>query len=213
LSNGFLIETLSKRENAMTIYVIDDHPLMREAIGMLLRRLRPNMEVVELDRLGALHAAMTARGEPSMFSLDLKLPDSTGVSGVRQLKNMFPSVPLAVLSASPSGEWEAHCLEAGADIYIEKSAGATEIGAALKGLLMADDSFELFHLPGQKLSKRQNPMLLLLSQGLSNKDIAEDLGINEHTVKVHLWRLFRRIDVKSRTQAIVYAHQQGLLPP
>jgi DNA-binding NarL/FixJ family response regulator len=126
---------------------------------------------------------------------------------------MYPLIPLAVLSASPSGDWEAHCLEAGADIYIEKSAGATEIGAALKGLLLADDSFEETQLPGQKLSKRQNQLLLLLNKGLSNKDIAEDLGINEHTVKVHLWRLFRRIDVKSRTQAIFYARQQGLLPP
>lgn len=197
----------------MSIYVIDDHPLMREAVGMLLRRLRPSMEVIELERLGLLQAAITQHGEPTMFSLDLKLPDTTGVSGVRQLKNMYPLIPLAVLSASPSTDWEAHCLEAGADIYIEKSAGATEIGAALKGLLLADDSFEEPQTPGQKLSKRQNQLLLLLNKGLSNKDIAEDLGINEHTVKVHLWRLFRRIDVKSRTQAIFYARQQGLLPP
>ena len=196
----------------MTIYVIDDHPLMREAVGMLLRKIRPSIEVVELDRLGLLNAAMAAHGAPSMFSLDLKLPDTTGVSGVRQLKNMYPQIPLAVLSASPSGEWETHCLEAGADIYIEKSAGASEIGASLKGLLMAEDSFEETQLPGQKLSKRQNQLLLLLDKGFSNKAIADDLGIHEHTVKVHLWRLFRRIDVKSRTQAIFYARQQGLLP-
>jgi DNA-binding NarL/FixJ family response regulator len=197
----------------VTIYVIDDHPLMREAVGMLLRRLRPTMNVIELERLGLLPSAIASHGEPVMFSLDLKLPDTTGVSGVRQLKNMYPSIPLAVLSASPSGDWEAHCLEAGADIYIEKSAGATEIGAALKGLFLAEDSFEEPPVPGQTLSKRQNQLVLLLNKGLSNKEIAEDLGINEHTVKVHLWRLFRRIDVKSRTQAVFYARQQGLLPP
>lgn len=197
----------------MTIYVIDDHPLMREAVGMLLRRLRPTMAVIEIERLGLLSSAIEQHGEPSLFSLDLKLPDTTGVSGIRQLKNMYPLIPLAVLSASPASDWEAHCLEAGADIYIDKSAGATEIGATLKGLLLADDSFEEPPAPGQKLSKRQLQLLLLLNKGMSNKDITEELGINEHTVKVHLWRLFRRIDVKSRTQAIFYARQQGLLPP
>jgi DNA-binding NarL/FixJ family response regulator len=197
----------------MTIYVIEDHPLMREAVGMLLRRLRPTMAVIELDRLGLLQAAIAEHGEPSMFVLDLKLPDTTGVSGVCQLKNMYSLIPLAVLSASPSGDWEGQCLEAGADIYIEKSVGSVEIGAALKGLMLAEDSFEETQATGQKLSKRQNQLLLLLNKGLSNKDIAEDLGINEHTVKVHLWRLFRRIEVKSRTQAIFYARQKGLLPP
>jgi DNA-binding NarL/FixJ family response regulator len=197
----------------MTIYVIEDHPLMREAVGMLLRRLRPTMAVIELDRLGLLQAAIAEHGEPSMFVLDLKLSDTAGVSGVYTLKNMYPLSPLAVLSASPSGDWEGQCLEAGADIYIEKSVGSVEIGAALKGLMLAEDSFEETQATGQKLSKRQNQLLLLLNKGLSNKDIAEDLGINEHTVKVHLWRLFRRIEVKSRTQAIFYARQQGLLPP
>ena len=68
----------------MTIYVIDDHPLMREAVGMLLRRLRPTMEVIEIERLGLLSSAIEQHGEPSLFSLDLKLPDTTGVSGIRQ---------------------------------------------------------------------------------------------------------------------------------
>ncbi len=197
----------------MSIYVIDDHPLMREAISMLLRRLRPTAAVIEIERLGLLAAAILEHGEPTLFSLDLKLPDTTGVSGVRQLKNMFPAVPLAVLSASPSSDWESHCLEAGADIYIEKSAGAVEMGAALKGLILADDAFEEPQSPEQKLSKRQHQLLQLLNKGLSNLQIAEELGINEHTVKVHLWRLFRRIDVKSRTQAVFYARTQGLLPP
>ncbi|HMS26753.1 MAG TPA: response regulator transcription factor [Burkholderiaceae bacterium] len=195
----------------MTIYVIDDHPLMREAIAMVIRRLRPTHEVIELDRVGLLSAAIEKHGTPSLFSLDLKLPDTTGVSGIRQLKNLFPLVPLAVISANPPSDWEAHCLEAGADVYIDKSAGPAQISALVKGLMLAEDSFEE-PVPGQKLSKRQLQLLQLLNKGMSNKEISEELGINEHTVKVHLWRLFRRIEVKSRTQAIFYARQQGLLP-
>ena len=97
------------------------------------------------------------------------------------------------------------------DVYIDKSAGPAQISALVKGLMLAEDSFEE-PVPGQKLSKRQLQLLQLLNKGMSNKEISEELGINEHTVKVHLWRLFRRIEVKSRTQAIFYARQQGLLP-
>lgn len=63
--------------------------LMREAIAMVIRRLRPTHEVVELDRVGLLSAAIEKHGTPSLFSLDLKLPDTTGVSGIRQLKTYF----------------------------------------------------------------------------------------------------------------------------
>src|SRR3954471_15877940 len=117
----------------MNLYVIDDHPLMREAVVMLLRRLRPGANVVELERLGGVSAAVRQHGVPDLICLDLKLPDTTGTSGIHELKKLFPETPLAVLSASPAADAEEGCLEAGADIYIEKSAGAQEIGSAMRG--------------------------------------------------------------------------------
>ena len=195
----------------MSMYVVDDHPLMRDAVAMVLRRLRPTATVVELDRLFATEAAVQKHGEPELFCLDLKLPDAQGVSGVHLIKGKWPNVPLAVISASPAADFEEACISAGADVYIEKSAGASEIGAALRALLSADDSFEELTPTDQKLSKRQKQLLLLLDSGLSNREIAEQLGISEHTVKVHLWRLFRRLAVKSRTQAVHYARVHGLL--
>lgn len=195
----------------MSLYVIDDHPLMREAVVMLLRRMRPGATVVELERIGDVDAAVKANGDAELFCLDLKLPDTTGVSGVHQLKNLYPDTPLAVLSASPAADTEEQCIEAGADIYIEKSAGASEIGAALRALLNADGGFEELAPTDNKLSKRQKQLITMLDRGLSNREIADELGISEHTVKVHLWRLFRRLGVKSRTQTIYYARIHGLL--
>lgn len=195
----------------MTFYVIDDHPLMREAVVMLLRRTRAGAEVVELDRLGGVEEAVKAKGAPDLFCLDLKLPDTMGVSGVIELKRRYPNTPLAVLSASPSSDSEEQCIEAGADIYIEKSSGASEIGAALRALLVADSGFEELAPTDNKLSKRQKQLIVMLDRGLSNREIAEELGISEHTVKVHLWRLFRRLGVKSRTQTIHYARTHGML--
>jgi len=85
--------------------------------------------------------------------------------------------------------------------------------AALKTLLSAESELDQEEVDGTqtKLSKRQKQLILMLDQGLSNRDIAEALGISEHTVKVHLWRLFKRIGVNSRTQMLHYARVNGLL--
>ena len=199
----------------MAIYVIDNHPLMREAIVMLLRRVRPGSDVVELSKLSELNRAVTARGAPDLFCLDLGLPDTLGVSGVKLLKSLFPEVPLVVISAEPASSAEQACCEAGADIYIEKSAGATEIANALRTILQPPSEFDELDggqgAPLTKLSKRQKQLIVMLDKGLSNREIAETLGISEHTVKVHLWRLFRRLGVKSRTQTLHFARTNGLL--
>jgi len=201
----------TKTTTPINLFVIDDHPLMREAVVMLLRRMRPGANVVELDRMGGLDGAVRQHGAPDLICLDLKLPDTTGTSGVHEVKNLFPSTPLAVISASPATDAEDVCIDAGADIYIEKSSGAGEIGNALRALLSADGQFEELAPTDNKLSKRQKQLIVMLDRGLSNREIAEELGISEHTVKVHLWRLFRRLGVKSRTQTIHFARVHGLL--
>ena len=78
-------------------------------------------------------------------------------------------------------------------------------------MLSTDGSFEELAPSDSKLSKRQAQLIVMLDRGLSNREIADELGISEHTVKVHLWRLFRRLGVKSRTQTIHYARTHGLL--
>lgn len=199
----------------MSLYVIDDHPLVRQAIGMLLRRLRPANKVVELEKLSELQAAIIKNGAPELFVLDLLLPGVKGASAVSDIKGLYPEVPLAVISAMPAGEAEETCIEAGADIYLEKSSSAQDITAGLQGLLAAEaatsDEEPATASGDTKLSKRQKQLILMLDRGLSNRDIATELSISEHTVKVHLWRLFRRLGVKSRTQTLHFARTHGLL--
>ncbi len=195
----------------MSLCVIDDHPLVRQAIGMLLRRLRPTSVVVELEKFSELPAAIIKHGTPELFVLDLLLPGVKGTSAVHDTKAMYPEVPLVVLSAMPAGEAEETCIEAGADLYIEKSSPPNDISAAIQGLMSADANFEEMAPTDTKLSKRQKQLIVMLDRGLSNRDIAAELSISEHTVKVHLWRLFRRLGVKSRTQTLHFARTHGLL--
>jgi DNA-binding NarL/FixJ family response regulator len=138
-----------------------------------------------------------------------------GATAVSDIKGMYPEIPLAVISAMPAGEAEETCIEAGADLYLEKSSPAQDISNGLQGLLAADaptgDDETVTATGDTKLSKRQKQLILMLDRGLSNRDIATELNISEHTVKVHLWRLFRRLGVKSRTQTLHFARTHGLL--
>ncbi|MEK0432662.1 MAG: DNA-binding response regulator [Betaproteobacteria bacterium] len=198
----------------MSLYVIDDHPMVRQMIGMLLRRLRPASKVVELEKFSELQASLIKNGEPELFVLDLLLPGVKGATAISDVKKMYPEVPLVVLSAMPSGEARDACLEAGADLYIEKSTDTAEISAAIQDILKSDSDeadADVVVVGDIKLSKRQKQLILMLDRGLSNRDIAAELNISEHTVKVHLWRLFRRLGVKSRTQTLHFARTHGLL--
>ena len=179
---------------------------------MLVRRLSPNTPVVELCRIAAVAQAVEKHGMPQLICLELKLPDTHGVSGIRELKRSYPDVPILVLTASPASEYEHLAIEAGAAAFLEKSAGAAEIAQVLKAFL-TDEAGAESEVPVAvgKLSKRQKQLLVLLDKGLSIHDIADNLQISEHTVKVHLWRLFRRPNVKSRSQASHLARTQGLL--
>lgn len=199
----------------MTVYVIDDHPLMRDALTMLLHRVKPGLKIIPIHKLNVVESTVEKNGVPSLFCLDLQLPDTLGMSGVQVLKAKFPDVPLAVVTSSSASEFEERCLEAGADAFIEKSDTPAQIIASFRGLLLseADVAIEDATTPAgpTKLSKRQKQLILMLDQGLSNRDIAEKLEISEHTVKVHFWRLFRRLGVNSRTQALHFARTNGWL--
>ena len=194
----------------MSIFVIDDHPLMREAVGTLIRRLSPSKTIIELDRIAVVAQAIQQHGEPEVICLDMKLPDTHGVSGIRELKLHYPHVPMVVLTAMSADDYKDLAMEAGADAFIEKTANATEISNVLRPFLNAEPATDA-PVTVEKLSKRQKQLLTLLDKGQSNRDIAETLQISEHTVKVHLWRLFRRLNVKSRSQASHLARTQGLL--
>ena len=195
----------------MPFFVIEDHPLYRESLSTLLRRIKPGETVIELDRVGGLPESVKKHGVPEAISLDLTLSDSLGMSGIREVKHHYPNSLLIVICEQSSEDVENQCLEAGADAYISKLSETKGIFMSLRTLLLPDSTLDEEDLSASRLSKRQVQLLAALDQGLSNRDIAEHLGISEHTVKVHLWRLFRRLGVKSRTQAVYTARTNGLI--
>lgn len=194
------------------IYVIDDHPLMRAALVMVLRKMRPNTEIVELEKLDTIMSDVKRKGEPILFCLDLKIPNTNGAEGVAKLRRLWPKVPLAVYSAEPAAVHEEACIAAGADTYIEKISSMGTVTEILGGLLSAnEEEAPAEEAAGEELTNRQLELLLKLDKGLSNRELATEMGISEHTVKVHLWRMMRKLGAKSRVQALHVARNRGLI--
>jgi len=193
------------------ILIADDHPLFRAALTQALRELVPGASLVEAGSLDAVHAWLEANPDTDLVLLDLHMPGSHGLAGLASVRCRHPAVAVAMISANDDPAVIARAIDFGAQAFIPKSASPGEIGAALRALLSADGGFEELTPADNKLSKRQKQLIIMLDRGLSNREIADELGISEHTVKVHLWRLFRRLGVKSRTQTIHYARVHGLL--
>ena len=178
---------------------------MRQAVVGLIQRIDDKSKVAEIDRLEGVARAVQSHGPPLLICTEL-LPQPGAVAGVVELRSRFPEVPILVFTSAGPQQFEAPTVAAGANAFIHKSASAARVSEVLRGFLVSTGA----SLP-EKLSRRQKQLLGLLDRGLSNRDIAAALDITEHTVKVHLWRLFRRLNVKSRSQASHLARVRGLV--
>lgn len=196
----------------MNIYLIDNHPLIREAFGIQIRRLLPTAKISESGSLADFAQISAKSGAPELIVTELDLPDSAGLCSITQLKTLYTHCPLVVFTNSSAALLEDAAITAGADIFIEKSAAINDITSALRALLAAETTIETQSGDTtKKLSRRQKELMLMLNEGLSNRDIAARMDISEHTVKVHLWRLFRKLGVNSRTQALAFGRNNGLV--
>ena len=201
----------------MTIYVLESHPLMYQAIESLLRRIDPTNICIEVHTFSKLQEVILINGHPDAFVLDPLMIGANGIAGIKQIKNNYPVTPLIVFSNIPSSEGESACLGAGANLYIEKTSSLNEVSELVKKELgwfnkSKTPAFKDLNSDGLlKLSKRQKQLLILVDSGLSNDDIANQLGISAHTVKVHLWRFYKKLGINSRTQLSKFARDNGYL--
>lgn len=201
----------------MTIYVLENHPLMSQAITFLLRRIDPTKNVVEVHAYSKLQELILINGQPEAFIIEPLMMGINGTSGIEKIKNNYPTTPLIMFSSLPSEEAEKSCLQAGADLYIEKTTALKDLFKLIHdqldwlGELKVGQTHTTSSEGPLKLSKRQKQLLLLVDAGLSNEDIAKKLDISAHTVKVHLWRFYKKLGISSRTQLIKFSRDNGFL--
>jgi DNA-binding NarL/FixJ family response regulator len=214
---------MDMRTTTKKALLVDDHALFRESVALLVEHRLPDLTLALAGDIAGALDALHADPGCSLVLLDLGLPDSSGMSGLQRLRDAAPAVAIVVLSADDRPETVLGAIDRGAAGFIPKSADSAAFTQALRDVIEGR-----VHLPPQALqrgtlsasenldggelglSPRQLDVLRLLVEGRSNKLIMRELELSESTVKTHLQAIFRRLEVNSRTQAVVAAARLGL---
>jgi DNA-binding NarL/FixJ family response regulator len=194
-------------EKAMRVLIVDDHPLYRAGLREIVKRLASKVEIWEAgDITGGLARAREA-GDFDLITLDLRVPDAQGLSGLRMLRAAMPLVPAVIISMMDDPEAAEAAMGVGAAGFIAKSAGEDAILEALRSVLEGGLPVVLPPVavaPGaSKLTPRQRDVLGLVRRGMSNKEIATSLGISVATVQVHVSAILHALGLENRTQAAI----------
>jgi len=213
----------------MRALVIDDHPLIQEAVTRVLQRVDPRIvtDVASSSERG--FEVASSGDEPELVLLDMNLPGLSGMAALKHWRASFPTVPVIVLSASADPQTVLAALDAGAAGFIPKSSSnevmVHAVRLVLEGgryvppeVLVQSSAAGVgggrhragLSLESLGLTTRQIDVLRLIAKGRPNKVICRELGLAERTVKAHVTAVFRVLNVTSRTQAAIAAAKLGL---
>lgn len=211
------------------IMLADDHTVLRQGIAQALE-LQPDMTVVAQASNGAEAVKLAKQHRPDVALLDINMPELDGVQATRQITAEMPETGVIILTMYRRDDFIFEAIKAGASGYLLKEVELSElvkavrtvakgeaiIDAAIAGRVMAELRAEVAppRPAGEEpLAERDIEILRLLAQGDSNQDIADQLSISEKTVRNRLSLVFRRLHLKNRTEAALYAMRKGLVNP
>jgi DNA-binding NarL/FixJ family response regulator len=202
-----------------TIVVADDHPLFRGALRQAIGSLMPGARVLEATGLDDLQTALAREPDVDLILLDLTMPGVQGFSGLIYLRAQHPETPVVIVSANEDPVVIRRAVGFGASGFIPKSLEIERIGEAIEAVLDGDtwtppdvdlsagEDRETADLVRRlaTLTPQQVRVLMMLSEGLLNKQIAYELSVSEATVKAHVSAILQKLAVDSRTQAVIAA--------
>ncbi len=201
------------------LVIADDHPLFR---GALRQAVAGGMAAAQVDEVGSfeeLTALLERSSDVDLILLDLTMPGISGFSGLIYLRAQYPAVPVVVVSASDDIETIRRSMEFGASGFIPKRFGVETLHDAIAKVMAGDvwippdidlsagGDPEIVRLRDRlvTLTPQQVRVLMMLSQGLLNKQIAYELSVSEATIKAHVSAILQKLGVESRTQAVIAA--------
>ncbi len=203
----------------MNILIVDDHPLFRHALIQAVRYSLPQAQIHEAASVDEFYHKLETGPEQDLVLLDLHLPGASGFSALVHARAQYPILPIIVVSAHEEISVMQRSIAHGAMGYIPKSAPPAHIGDALRTVLegerwlppnylavqhdpRATDEADLA-LRIQSLTPQQFRVLMMVAEGLLNKQIAYTLDVSEATIKAHVTAIFRKLGVQNRTQAVL----------
>jgi len=196
----------------MKILIADDHELYRDALSILVQRLDESTEIHLSSSYTELLELAGIYDNWELMLVDLNMPGLSYYEGIAQLSSQHPNTPIIVVTSSNSPEDSQRALKAGALGYMSKSMKSDDMLNAIKLMLNNGISIHPNHpvTPDStiiNLTPRQKEVLDLLCNGESNKRIALNLDLSEHTVKLHVRAILHALNAENRTQAVIIAKQ------
>jgi len=203
------------------ILIVDDHPLFREALHNAIQSVMPRVEIYESESID--HALQTLKtvGRFKLALLDLFMPDTNGFDGLLTLRKQFPKLPVMIVTGQEDRRLIKEAVNYGASGFIAKTASGDEISQAISEVLAGNvyipegyNNEQLDEVSQERedlsrrlfsLTRQQLIVLRMLREGKLNKQIAYELGVGETTVKAHVSEILRKMNVVSRTQAVIEA--------
>lgn len=208
------------------VMLVDDHAVLRDGLRSILE-IEEDLEVVGEAVSGDEVLEIAAQCAPDVILMDINLPGKDGVEVTALLKQQYTDCKILVLTTYDHDEYFLASLRAGADGYLLKDATSQQVVDAIRTVYQGHSIIHpsmtkklvAYHqqrpqakTDEQELTEREKEVLLALLNGLSNKEIAKQLYISDKTVKIHISKIFKKLNVKSRSQAVIYAVQHKLVP-
>lgn len=203
----------------MRFLIVEDHPLFREALEGALRMVAPAADILQATSIDGALEQVAATTELDLILLDLSMPGISGFSGLIYLRAQYPAIPVVIVSASDDSATIRRSLDFGASGFIPKRFGVETLRDAILKVMEgdvwvpADTDLSAATDPDMTrlrdrlvtLTPQQVRVLMMLSEGLLNKQIAYELGVSEATIKAHVSAILQKLGVESRTQAVIAA--------
>jgi len=212
------------------VLIVDDHTLFRKGLASLLRQQR-GIEVVGEAKDGEEGVRMARALKPDVILMDVNMPISNGIQATRAVRETMPKAQIIMLTVSEEDEDLFSAIKAGARGYLLKNVEPDQLIKAIHllaageaviphsmALKLLNEFSSIAHkidTPSESkvnlLTTREHEILQFLAKGSSNKEIANALCLSEHTVKIHLKNILKKLHMNNRIQAAIYAHEQGLV--
>jgi DNA-binding NarL/FixJ family response regulator len=201
------------------LIIADDHPLFRAALRQAVASVVPSARIDEAGSFEDLTALLELDAEVDLILLDLTMPGISGFSGLIYLRAQYPAIPVVIVSASDDVGTIRRSVDFGASGFIPKRFGVDTLRDALLKVMDGDvwipSDVDLSSVADPEMTRlrdrlvtltpQQVRVLMMLSQGLLNKQIAYELGVSEATIKAHVSAILQKLGVESRTQAVIAA--------
>ncbi|WP_453993141.1 response regulator [Bacillus nitroreducens] len=207
------------------LMLVDDHAVLRDGLRNILE-LEDDIRVVGEAVSGDEALEKVPKCEPDVILMDINMPQKNGVEVTGILKKKYPSIKVLVLTMHNHDEYFMAAIREGADGYLLKDAPSEQVVEAIRTVASGESVIHPsmtkkllnFHQQQQEqpkdnaLTEREMEVLQCLVEGMSNKEIADRLFISDKTVKIHVSKIFKKFNVKSRSQVVIYAVQNKLVP-